>query len=301
MSQRGNGMIHDDGERRGPGRQGRRRQGTRRVLRPVRRPAAQRIRSLIGLVAGLTLLVGAPVLALAALSPKPDGGVAGPQPYRVRDYERLHEGHYIADNDDFGSCTCLETRDQQRAANFTVTRQAQGNERIGAFPNIFADWEYGRHSARSWDLIADDMDGSSEAYVNFTNIPGGDYNAAGDIWFNRTYPSHSSIVGRDDGAEVTIWPVNHTFFHDEATALGDLNPHWYMTSVGFGYEPASGHFDGLTVKDFAVSYVSVPGLGLDPHELCQPGPKQGFPRRQPQRIKSQPSPEPKQGRATTPS
>jgi hypothetical protein len=276
MSQRGNGMIHDDGERRGPGRHCRRRQGTRRVLRSVRRPDTQRIRSLIGLVAGLTLLVGAPVLALAALSPKPGGGVAGPQPYRVRDYERLHEGHYIAYDDDFGSCTCLETRDRQRSAKFAATRRAQGNERIGAFPNIFADWEYGRHSAGSWDLIADDMDGSPEAYVNFTNIPGGDYDAAGDIWFNRT-------------------------FHDEATALGDLDPHWYMASVGFGYEPASGHFDGLTVKDFAVSYVSVPGLGLDPHELCQPGPKHGFPRRQPQRIKSQPSPEPKQGRATAPS
>jgi hypothetical protein len=255
MSQRGNGMIHDDGERRGPGRQGGRRQGTRRVLRSIRRPAAQRIRPLTGLVARLALLVGAPLLVLAALSPKPGGGVAGQQPYRVRDYEGLHEDHYIAYNDDFGRCTCLETTDQQKAANFAATRRAQRNERIGAFPNISADWGYGRHPARSWDLIADDMDGSSEAYVNFTNIPSGDYNAAGDIWFNRTYPSH----------------------------------------------PASGHFDGLTVKDFAVSYVSVPGLGLDPHESCKPGPKQQFPPRQPQRIKSQPSPEPKQGRATTPS
>jgi hypothetical protein len=341
-------MIHDDGERHGPGRKDRRQPRARRVLPRIRRPTARRIRPLVGLAAGLALVVGAPLYALAAQGPKADGGVAGPQPYCARDYERLHDDHYIAYNDDFGSYTCLQTRDERQSANFTVTSWNRGNDHIGAYPNIFAGWEYGRHPANSWNPIADDADGSPEAYVNFTHTPGGDYNAAWDIWFNRTDPSDPTITGQNDGTEVMIWLVNHTFFHpaltvwvegrpwkvmswiatnrsnrvqwhyiafiapgdvsgarlwlnpffDEATALGDLNPHWYLTSVAFGYELASGDFDGLTVKDFAVNYVGVPGLGPDPHELSKPRPEQQNPPRQPRHIRRQPPPKPRQRHAT---
>jgi len=221
-------MIHDDGERHGRGLKGGRRPGTRRVLRRIHRPAAQRIRPLIGLVAGLTLLVGAPLSALAALSPMLDGGVAGPQPYCARGCERLDEGHYIAYNDDFGSYTCLKPRDQQRSVNFNVKTWDQGNEHIGAYPNIFAGWEYGRHSARSWTLVAD-TDGSPEASVNFMNIPGGDYNAAWDIWLNRTDPSDPSVAGQHDGTEVMTWPINHTFFHPTWTDWMEDHP-WEVMS-----------------------------------------------------------------------
>ena len=307
-------MIHDDPQRPGPGRHGRRRPGRRRFLRTIHGPAARRTRSLIGLVAGLTLLLSAPLAALAMPTPEPAGGVVGPQPYCARDYERLHGDHYIAYNDDFGSYTCLQTRNQDRSANFTVTSWDQGNDRVGAFPNIFAGWEYGRHPQRSWNPIADDADGSPEVDVNFTHVPGGDYNAAWDIWFNRTDPSNPATLGQNDGTEVMIWLVNHTYFHpaatvwiqnrpwqvmswiainrngvrwryiafiapadlshatlwlntffDEATALGDLNPRWYLTSVAFGYELAFGDFNGLTVNDFAVNYVGQPGYGPDQH------------------------------------
>lgn len=257
-------------------------------------------------------------------APEPAGGVVGPHPYCARDYERVHGDHYIAYNDDFGSYTCLQTRNQDRSANFTVTSWDQGNDRIGAFPNIFAGWEYGRHPQRSWNPIADDADGSPEVDVNFTHVPGGDYNAAWDIWFNRTDPSNPATLGQNDGTEVMIWLVNHTYFHpawtvwiqnrpwqvmswiatnrsngaqwhyiafiapadlshatlwlntffDEATALGDLNPRWYLTSVAFGYELAFGDFNGLAVNDFAVNYVGQPGYGPDQHNRkTEPNPK----------------------------
>ena len=329
-------MIQDDQERRGPGRR------SLRVPGPQRFP--RRIRQLAGLVAGLTLLVGAPLSALAMTEPRPDGGVVGATPYCARDYERLHGDHYIAYNDDFGSYTCLQTTDQQDKANFTITTWQQGNERIGAFPNIFAGWEYGRHPANSWNPVADDADGSPEAYVSLDRVPGGDYNAAWDIWFNRTDPSNPYLLGQNDGTEVMIWLVNHTFFHptatiwvggrvwqimswiatnrnngtqwhyiafiapndlshatlwlnqffDAATSLGDLNPHWYLTSVAFGYELATGGFDGLRVKDFAVNYVGLPGYGPDQHN-AETKPKPKPKPKNPRKLKKQPSPRPKPG------
>jgi hypothetical protein len=300
---------------------------------------------LIGLVAGLTLLLSAPLAALAMPGPEPAGGVAGPQPYCARDYERVHGDHYIAYNDDFGSYTCLQTTNQDRSANFTVRSWDRGNDRIGAFPNLFAGWEYGRHPQRSWNPIPDDLDGSPEAYVNFTHVPSGDYNAAWDIWFNRTDPSNPATLGQNDGTELMIWLVNHTFFHpertvwiqnqpwqvmswiatnrsngvqwhyiafiapadlshatlwlnaffDEATALGDLNPRWYLTSVAFGYELAFGDFNGLAVNDFAVNHVGQPGYGPDQHNqktrpTPTPRPKNSSPkpRHGERRIKKRP-------------
>ena len=329
-------MIRDNQERHGPGRRRKRGPGRRRRPRRIRVAAAIRIHPLAGLVAGLTLLLGVPLSALASAGPRPEGGVVGSQPYCARAYERLHEDHYIAYNDDFGSYTCLQTTDQQHKANFTVTSWQQGSSRIGAFPNIFAGWEYGRHPTNSWNPIADNVDGSPEASVSFSSVPGGDYNAAWDIWFNRTDPSNLYLHGQDDGAEVMIWLVNHTYFHptatvevggrtwqfmswiatnrsngtqwhyvafiapkdlpdttlwlnqffDAATAFGDLNPHWYMTTVSFGYELAFGDFGGLKVNDFAVNYVGVPGHGPDQHNPANV-PK---PRPKPRSVKKQPPP-----------
>jgi hypothetical protein len=283
---------------------------------------------------------------LASTEPRPEGGVVGPQPYCARDYERLHDDHYIAYNDDFGSYTCLQTKDQQRKANFTVTSWQQDSGRIGAFPNIFAGWEYGRHPVNSWNPIADDADGSPEASVSFSYVPSGDYNAAWDIWFNRTDPSNLYLHGQDDGAEVMIWLANHTYFHpmatvqvgghtwqfmswiatnrnngtqwhyvafiapenlshatlwlnqffDAATALGDLNPHWYLTSVSFGYELASGDFEGLRVKDFAVNYVGLPGHGPHQHN---PG-KEPKPRPKARSVKKRPPTKPEPGSILVP-
>jgi hypothetical protein len=301
------------------------------------RRTGRRLRPLLVLAAGLALLLVTPLSALAIAGPTPDGGVAGPQPYCARDYERLHGDHYIAYNDDFGSYTCLQTKNQQTSANFTVTTWRKGNPRIGAFPNIFAGWEYGRHPSRSWNPVMEEADGSPEAYVDFTNIPGAIYNATWDVWFNRTDPADPATIGQDNGTELMIWLVNHTFFRptwtvtvegskwqvmewiatnkatgiqwhylafiaphditkatlwlnpffDEAIALGDLNRDWYMTSASFGYELNAGNFDGMGVKDFAVSYVGVPGMGLDPHN--PPVPKGNPPRD----LKKQSAPKPK--------
>jgi hypothetical protein len=346
MSHRGNGVIQDDQERHGPGRRRKRRPGRRRRPRRIRAAAAVRIRPLTCLLAGLTLLLGAPLSVLATTDPRPDGGVVGSKPYCARDYERLHGNHYIAYNDDFGSYTCLQTKDQQHKANFTVTSWQQVSDRIGAFPNIFAGWEYGRHPANSWNPIADDMDGSPEAFVSLSAVPGGQYNATWDIWFNKTYPSNLYLHGQNDGAEIMVWLVNHTSLHptatvevggrtwqfmswmasnksngtrwhyvafiaprdlthatlwlnqffDAATAFGDLDPHWYMTSVSFGYELAFGDFKGLKVNDFAVNYVGVPGHGPDQHN---PG-KQPKPSPRQRSVKKQPPPEQEPGSISLP-
>jgi hypothetical protein len=315
----------------------------------------RRFRPLVGLAAGLALLLCAPLSALASTGPVsggtvsagpgPAGGVVGAGPYCARDFERLHEDHYIAYNDNFGSYTCLRTTDQPHSANFTVTKWSQGNDRIGAFPNIFAGWEYGRHPGHSWDPIADDVDGSPQVGVSFTHIPGANYNGAFDIWFNRTDPADPYSLGQNDGTELMIWLVNHTGFHpsytvevdghpwevmswiaynrttgthwhniafiaptdishaalwlnpffDAATALGSLNPRWYLTQVSFGYELASGDFVGLHVSDFAVKYVGVPGHGPDQHNPKTPPPPK--PRLT---LKKQPAPKPKHMPKPTP-
>jgi hypothetical protein len=61
------------------------------------------------------------------------------------------------------------------------------------------------------------VDGSPEAYVSFSHVSGGDYNAAWDIWFNRTDPANPYLLGQNSGTEIMIWLVNHTFFHPWAT------------------------------------------------------------------------------------
>ena len=103
----------------------------------------------------------------------------GSKPYCAQDYERVHQNQYIAYNDNFGSYTCLKTKDQLHSANFTVSKWRQGIDDIGAFPEIFAGFEYGRHPTHSWNPVVEDQDGSPEASVTLHAVPGGSYNGAG--------------------------------------------------------------------------------------------------------------------------
>jgi hypothetical protein len=140
----------------------------------------------------------------------PDAGVAGDAPYCDRDYEVLTDGLYIAYNDDLGDYTCLQTTDQQHATGFRVaafTQDIKGH--VGAFPNIFAGFEWGRHPDNSFLPAEESKDGDPLATVSVKLMPIGYYNAAYDIWFNKTDPNDPWELGENNGAEVMIWLVNH--------------------------------------------------------------------------------------------
>jgi hypothetical protein len=191
--------------------------GTRKKASILGRP---RIPILLGLVTVLALLAGLAPAALASsrtgpvpgqtVGRTPDGGVVGNAPYCDRDYERLDGDLYIAYNDDSGDYTCLQTTDQQQANGFRVTtfkQELKGG--VGAFPSIFAGFEWGRHPKNSFLPVEESKDGDPLGSVSVTTVPGGYYNAAYDIWFNKTDPSDPWQLGDDDGAEVMIWLVNH--------------------------------------------------------------------------------------------
>jgi hypothetical protein len=160
------------------------RKGTAQLGRP-------RIPILLGLVIALALLAGLAPAARASSSarppalsstrarpvssradgPGPEGGVIGNAPYCNRDYERLAGDQYIAYNDDLGDYTCLQTTDQQNATGFQVTTfQQDVTKRVGAFPNIFAGFEWGRHPYH--DVERDGCDAPAESVLQGSHQAG---------------------------------------------------------------------------------------------------------------------------------
>jgi len=189
-------------------------------LRKAGLPGRARIPVLAGLGASLALVAGLAPAALASsaaspvpgptVSSRPDDGVLGNAPYCGRDYERLDGDLFIAYNDDSGDYTCLQTTDQQKATSFRVTtfnKDIPGG--VGAYPNIFAGFEWGRHPKNSFLPVEESKDGDPLAAVSVKTVKGGYYNAAYDIWFNKTDPYDPWSLGDDNGAEVMIWLVNH--------------------------------------------------------------------------------------------
>lgn len=158
-----------------------------------------RIPVLRGLGATLALAAGLAPAALASPSPAPrpgttagsgpDDGVVGNAPYCARDYERLDGDLYIAYNDGSGDYTCLQTTDQQKSTGFRVTTFKQDIPGgVGAFPNVFGGFEWGRHPKNSFLPPEESKDGNPPSTVSVKTVPGGFYNAAYDIWFNKTDP-----------------------------------------------------------------------------------------------------------------
>src|SRR5579863_6852761 len=152
-----------------------------------------RARVLVGAGVALALAAGLAPSALAAGGPAvsptapgpvpapaagltPTGGVIGNAPYCNRDYERLDGDLYIAYNDDSGDYTCLQTTDQQKATGFRVTTFDQNLAGgVGAFPNVFAGFEWGRHPKNSFLPVRETRDGEPRAAVSVTSVPGGYY------------------------------------------------------------------------------------------------------------------------------
>jgi glycosyl hydrolase family 12 len=89
----------------------------------------------------------------------------------------------------------------------TFTQDVRG--RVGAFPNIFAGFEWGRHPENSFLPAEESNDGNPLVAVSVKSVPGGDYNAAYDIWFNKTDPTDPWQLGGNNGAEIMIWLVTH--------------------------------------------------------------------------------------------
>ncbi len=115
--------------------------------------------------------------------------MVGNAPYCARDYERLDGDLYIAYNDDSGDYTCLQTTDQQKSTGFRVTTFKQDIPGgVGAFPNVFGGFEWGRHQKNSFLPPEESKDGNPLSTVSVKTVPGGFYNAACDIWFNKTDP-----------------------------------------------------------------------------------------------------------------
>ena len=182
------------------------------------RPSEIRARVLVGTGLALALAAGLSPSALASSGPVrvaarggiPRGGVIGNSPYCSRDYERLDGDAYIAYNDDTGDYTCLRTTNQQKATGFKVTTFQQDIPGgVGAFPNVFAGFEWGRHPRNSFRPAKESNDGDPQTAVSVTTVPGGYYNAAYDIWFNKTDPDNPWKLDGNNGAEVMIWLVTH--------------------------------------------------------------------------------------------
>jgi hypothetical protein len=223
-------------------------------------------------VLALALLAGLAPAALASSSGEPsprsmagrgpDGGVIGNAPYCNRDYERLDGDLYIAYNDDSGDYTCLQTTDQQYATGFRVTTFEQNLKGgVGAFPNIFAGFEWGRHPKNSFLPVEESKDGNPLVSASVKTVPNGYYNAAYDIKFNKTDPYNPWALGDDNGTEIMIWVVNH----EEPLGTGNyqIDGHSWQVMKWI----AENHQTGVTwhyIAFIAPSDLTSTSLRLDP-------------------------------------
>ncbi|HTT51853.1 MAG TPA: hypothetical protein VMH35_10685 [Streptosporangiaceae bacterium] len=123
-------------------------------------------------------------------------------------------GAYQVNNNEWasGAAQCISTDGNAR---FTVTHSAidnRGKSAPGGYPSIYRGCHWGACTARSGLPIQVSRIGPGTVTTSWRTIqPGGSsiYNAAYDIWFNRT-PATS---GRPDGAELMVWLVIHGPYH----------------------------------------------------------------------------------------
>jgi hypothetical protein len=85
-----------------------------------------------------------------------------------------------------------------------VRRVAHDDPPLHSVSNIFAGFEWGRHPDDSFLPAEESNDGEPLAAVSVKSLPRGDYNAACDIWFNKTDPSNPWLLDGNNGAEVMI-------------------------------------------------------------------------------------------------
>jgi cellulose 1,4-beta-cellobiosidase len=120
-------------------------------------------------------------------------------------------GRFVVMNNNWGDSTtqCISATDD----GFSVTSAAHNqptNGAPGSYPAIYAGCHWGTCSDSSSGLPMQASDSRFAGVATSVNMsyPGsGVYDAAYDIWFNKSQPSPST--GQNDGAEVMIW-LNHT-------------------------------------------------------------------------------------------
>jgi cellulose 1,4-beta-cellobiosidase len=116
-------------------------------------------------------------------------------------------GEFVVMNNNWGDTTtqCISATD----TGFTVTSAEHDkptNGAPGSYPAIYAGCHWGTCSDLPMQA-SDSRFGSVSTSVDMTYPGSGVYDAAYDIWFNKSQPSPST--GQNDGAELMVW-LNHT-------------------------------------------------------------------------------------------
>jgi cellulose 1,4-beta-cellobiosidase len=158
--------------------------------------------------AAATLLLGVAAAACSPVAPAATTTLCHSQAAPVS------AGTYRVNNNEWASSAaqCITTNGNAR---FTVTHSTidnRANSAPGGFPFIYKGCHWGACTARSGLPIQVSRIGPGTVTTSWqTTQPGGSsiYNAAYDIWFNRT-PATS---GRPDGAELMVWLVIHGLNH----------------------------------------------------------------------------------------
>ncbi len=157
--------------------------------------------------AAATLLLGVPV---AACSPVAPTATTTATTLCHSQAAPVSGGAYEVDNNEWASSAaqCITT---DGSAGFIVTRSAidnRANSAPGGYPFIYRGCHWGVCTARSGlPILVSRIHPGTVTTSWRTTQPGGSsiYDAAYDIWFNRT-PATS---GRPDGGELMVWLVIH--------------------------------------------------------------------------------------------
>ena len=126
----------------------------------------------------------------------------------------IQGGRYVVQNNRWGtsSTQCITPT----STGFTVDRADGSVATNGApksYPSVFFGCHYGNCSETGGLLGASGLQASDQRFrqistsVSMTYPSSGTYDAAYDIWFNKSQPS--ATTGQNDGAELMVW-LNHT-------------------------------------------------------------------------------------------
>lgn len=126
----------------------------------------------------------------------------------------IQGGRYIVGNNRWGttSTQCINVT----STGFSVTQADGSTATNGApksYPMVYFGCHYGNCTTSGNVLSPSGMQASSPAFagistsVSMTYPSSGTYDAAYDIWFNKSQPT--TTTGQNDGAEVMVW-LNHT-------------------------------------------------------------------------------------------
>ncbi len=155
-------------------------------------------------------LAGGTAIGLAAAPP----AVAATQICEQYGSTTIQGGRYVVQNNRWGTSAtqCITPTD----SGFTVDRAEGSVATNGApksYPSVFFGCHYGSCSDTGGLLGATGLRASDQRFRQITTSVGmrypssGTYDAAYDIWFNKSQPS--ATTGQNDGAELMVW-LNHT-------------------------------------------------------------------------------------------